>query len=53
MFQFGGGYEILPVVGGCPAQDTAGRLADATLSNLKLPKKSKIAGAHPRTRGNH
>ena len=30
-----GGYEILPVVGGGPAEDTADRLIEATLKNLK------------------
>ena len=30
-----GGYEILPVVGGGPAEDTAERLIEATLKNLK------------------
>jgi hypothetical protein len=30
-----GGYEILPVVGGGPAEDTANRLIEATLKNLK------------------
>ena len=30
-----GGYEILPVVVGGPAEDTASRLTEATLKNLK------------------
>jgi len=32
---FDGGYEILPIDGGCPAKGTADRLIEATLENLK------------------